>query len=106
VSGVVTFVNQPTRSLVEDLQWILKGRRVIVQGTVSEVESAGVLFIEADGIDMAVEATNAAAFAPGDTVAATGWLARHFGTISGKLPGGLRRERLLPCFHHQPASKR
>jgi signal transduction histidine kinase/DNA-binding response OmpR family regulator len=68
------------RALVLDPQWVGRERRVRVQATVAEVESDHVLIAERDGMAMVIESTDAAKFAPGQAIEATGWPVRRLGT--------------------------
>jgi signal transduction histidine kinase/DNA-binding response OmpR family regulator len=68
------------RALMSDPQWVNRGRRIIVQATVVEVESDSAVIVERDGIYMVIETNDARRFAPGDQIEAAGWPARHVGT--------------------------
>jgi signal transduction histidine kinase/CheY-like chemotaxis protein len=68
------------RALILDPEWVRRGRRVQVQGTVAGFESDQVLSIEHDGMTLAVESADAPKFSPGAAVEASGWPVRHFGT--------------------------
>jgi len=68
------------RALVLDPQWVSRGRRVAIRATVAAVESDHVLIAQDAGMTLAVETTHALQFAAGESVEASGWPMRHFGT--------------------------
>jgi signal transduction histidine kinase/ActR/RegA family two-component response regulator len=69
------------RALVVDPQWVRAARRVQVRATVAAVESDHVLIVAADGMTIAVDTQDASRFRAGETVDASGWPVRHFGTV-------------------------
>jgi PAS domain S-box-containing protein len=70
------------RTLITDPQWVTRGNRVRVQGTVVYSDGEGRLLIENGGIVMPVEASKAERYESGVSVEATGWPARYrFTTI-------------------------
>jgi signal transduction histidine kinase/CheY-like chemotaxis protein len=84
------------RALVTDPQWAARGRRVLIQATVVEVESDDVLIVEHDGINMPIETTDARGCIPGEYIEASGWPARHFGTTKLHRATVVRLARLTP----------
>jgi len=90
-SNDIQFLEPPARpvpkapslkALVLDPQWVDRGRRVKVDALVSHVESENSLIAEFDGMTMAVETTDAFKFSPGQSIEASGWPVRRFGTTS------------------------
>jgi PAS domain S-box-containing protein len=65
------------RALITDPQWVTRGNRVRVSGTVVRSDADGKMLIENGGIVMPVEAAQAKDFAAGDQIEATGWPARY-----------------------------
>jgi signal transduction histidine kinase/ActR/RegA family two-component response regulator len=68
------------RALALDRQWVGRGRRVKIRAMVADVESDHVLIAQDGGMTMAIETTDAFRFSPGETIEASGWPMRHFGT--------------------------
>ena len=61
------------RALITDEQWVTRGRRVRVQGTVWQTPIDQVLLIESGGVMMPVETPLARTFRVGQHVEASGW---------------------------------
>lgn len=65
------------RAVITDPQWVTRGNRIRVSGTVAHFGADGKMLIENGGIVMPVEAAGARKFAAGDLIEATGWPARY-----------------------------
>jgi signal transduction histidine kinase/CheY-like chemotaxis protein len=68
------------RALVLDRQWVDGGRRVKIDATVTDIESDEVLIAKDAGMTIAIETTHARRFSAGESIEASGWPMRHFGT--------------------------
>jgi signal transduction histidine kinase len=61
------------RALITDPQWLTRGSRVRVQGTVWQLPIAQVVLIESDGVIMPIETPLAPTFRVGQHIEASGW---------------------------------
>jgi len=68
------------RALVLDPQWVERGRRVKIHATVADIQSDTVLIAQDAGMTIPIETTGARRFSSGQSVEASGWPMRHFGT--------------------------
>jgi PAS domain S-box-containing protein len=73
---------ESAHALIVQPEWVARGHRVRLQGTVVGVDSDDLLLLENGGIVMPVETRDAARYKAGDTVEAIGWPTRRRFTIT------------------------
>ena len=84
-------------ALISNPKWEVQRRRVSLQATVVELESASLLVAANNGINIAIEAAGAGRYSVGDNIEAVGWPSRRFGTTT------LHHATLRKIDHVDPA---